>query len=93
LSKIEKPFTEISCKMASLWPRTTDDGLMAPMVNSASGFRITRYYQKTFLFSILIGFIASYPNREVINEIQGERWLCSEEEAIAAGWRKALNCP
>jgi micrococcal nuclease len=22
----------------------------------------------------------------------GERWFCSEDEAIAAGWRKAKNC-
>lgn len=35
---------------------------------------------------------ASY-NRTEINEDDGERWFCSEEEAIAAGWRKAQNCP
>ncbi|TSC55244.1 MAG: micrococcal nuclease [Microgenomates group bacterium LiPW_31] len=28
-----------------------------------------------------------------IDESRGERWFCSEEEAQAAGWRKALNCP
>ncbi|MFZ5365730.1 MAG: thermonuclease family protein [Patescibacteria group bacterium] len=28
-----------------------------------------------------------------IDESRGERWFCSEEEAKAAGWRKALNCP
>lgn len=28
-----------------------------------------------------------------INEVQGERWFCTETEAVAAGWRKALNCP
>lgn len=28
-----------------------------------------------------------------INEEKGERWFCSEEEALAAGWRRALNCP
>ncbi|PJC27911.1 nuclease [Candidatus Shapirobacteria bacterium CG_4_9_14_0_2_um_filter_39_11] len=28
-----------------------------------------------------------------IDEGRGERWFCSEEEAQAAGWRKALNCP
>ena len=28
-----------------------------------------------------------------IDENRGERWFCSEEEAQAAGWRKALNCP
>lgn len=32
-------------------------------------------------------------NQTVINESKGERWFCTEEEAIAAGWRKALNCP
>jgi hypothetical protein len=23
----------------------------------------------------------------------GERWFCTEQEAQAAGWRKAGNCP
>ena len=28
-----------------------------------------------------------------IDEARGEQWFCSEAEALAAGWRKALNCP
>lgn len=28
-----------------------------------------------------------------IDESHGEQWFCSEEEAQAAGWRRALNCP
>jgi len=28
-----------------------------------------------------------------IDESRGERWFCSESEALTAGWRKALNCP
>lgn len=28
-----------------------------------------------------------------IDEARGERWFCGESEALAAGWRKALNCP
>lgn len=28
-----------------------------------------------------------------IEENRGERWFCSEAQAQAAGWRKALNCP
>lgn len=28
-----------------------------------------------------------------IDEGRGERWFCGEEEAAAAGWRKAKNCP
>lgn len=27
-----------------------------------------------------------------IDEARGEKWFCSESEAQAAGWRKALNC-
>ncbi len=27
-----------------------------------------------------------------INEAAGERWFCTEREALDAGWRKALNC-
>ncbi len=30
--------------------------------------------------------------KTVINESAGERWFCSEKEALDAGWRKALNC-
>ncbi len=28
-----------------------------------------------------------------INSVRGEKWFCTELEAIAAGWRKAWNCP
>lgn len=35
---------------------------------------------------------ASY-NRTEIKEEDGERWFCTEEEAVTAGWRKAQNCP
>jgi micrococcal nuclease len=28
-----------------------------------------------------------------IDETAGERWFCTEQEAQAAGWRKAGNCP
>lgn len=28
-----------------------------------------------------------------IDEARGEKWFCSESEALAAGWRKAKNCP
>lgn len=31
-------------------------------------------------------------NRTEINISNGERWFCSEEEAVSAGWRKAGNC-
>jgi len=34
----------------------------------------------------------SFYNETIINEDKGERWFCSEKEAVAAGWRKALNC-
>lgn len=32
-------------------------------------------------------------NETVINEEYGERWFCSEQEAMNAGWRKAYTCP
>ena len=31
-------------------------------------------------------------DKTVIDESKGERWFCSEKEAIVAGWRKAKNC-
>lgn len=33
-----------------------------------------------------------YYNKTKIDEARGERWFCSEAEAVAAGWRKAQNC-
>lgn len=30
--------------------------------------------------------------KTVITEEAGERWFCSEQEALQSGWRKALNC-
>jgi micrococcal nuclease len=32
-------------------------------------------------------------NQTTIDTSAGEKWFCSETEAQAAGWRKALNCP
>lgn len=34
-----------------------------------------------------------YYKQTIINESQGEKWFCTEAEAVAAGWRKAGNCP
>lgn len=34
-----------------------------------------------------------YYNQTVINESSGEKYFCTEEEALAAGWHKASNCP
>lgn len=34
----------------------------------------------------------SYYKQTVIDESVGEKWFCSEPEAINAGWRKAGNC-
>lgn len=31
-------------------------------------------------------------NKTVIDTGAGERWFCNEQEALQAGWRKALNC-
>ncbi len=36
-------------------------------------------------------FCASY-EKTVINETSGERYFCTEEEALSFGWRRALNC-
>ncbi len=34
-----------------------------------------------------------YYNKTKINTLKGERWFCSEGEAVQAGWAKAKNCP
>lgn len=31
-------------------------------------------------------------NATIIDESAGEKWFCSEEDALNSGWRKALNC-
>ena len=33
----------------------------------------------------------TFYNETTINSAYGERWFCTEQEAIANGWRKALN--
>lgn len=33
----------------------------------------------------------AYYDETVINEDYGERWFCTEDEAIEAGWRKSLS--
>lgn len=33
-----------------------------------------------------------YYKQTVINASQGEKWFCTEAQALAAGWRKAGNC-
>ena len=30
-----------------------------------------------------------YYDKTQINESKGERWFCTEQEAVGAGWRKA----
>ena len=30
--------------------------------------------------------------KTLIDEDRGERWFCTEEDAVSAGWRKAKNC-
>ncbi|MBI5220868.1 MAG: thermonuclease family protein [Candidatus Liptonbacteria bacterium] len=34
-----------------------------------------------------------YYTRTKIEATRGERWFCSDTEAVAAGWRVAANCP
>lgn len=34
-----------------------------------------------------------YYSSTKIDQNYGERWFCSEDEAVTAGWRKAYNCP
>jgi micrococcal nuclease len=34
-----------------------------------------------------------YYKKTVIDENKGEKWFCTEGEALTAGWRKAGNCP
>ena len=38
-----------------------------------------------------VGAYGSY-DKTVIDESDGERWFCSEQDVLNAGWRKALNC-
>ncbi len=32
-------------------------------------------------------------DKTIINESNGEKWFCSEKDAISSGWSKAKNCP
>lgn len=62
----------------------------APVVSSSSCTIKGNINTKKEKIYHMIG-CGSY-EQTVISESQGERWFCTEQEAIAAGWRKALNC-
>ncbi len=61
-------------------PATTDSCLIKGNINT-SGEKI--YH---------LPGCGSY-SKTTIDKSRGEKWFCSESEAQAAGWRKALNCP
>jgi len=86
---------EAETNKAGLWGNTCN-GKNAPVITSPSSEgsgsctikgNINSKGEKIF-HAIGCG---SY-NKTVIDESKGEKWFCSEEEAVSAGWRKALNC-
>ena len=70
--------TKISASASSALPPNADCDIKGNV--ASSGEKI--YHLPT----------CDYYAKTVINLEQGERWFCSEEEAVAVGWRKAQNC-
>lgn len=71
-------------------PQATIETVSAPHNTSRSNCTIKGNISSSGKIYHLPG-CGSY-EKTTINEVQGERWFCSEEEAVAAGWRKAKNC-
>ena len=79
-----------TCPVSTTTPTTTSISLPAqsPNTNCTIKGNISSSGEKIYHLEGR----ASY-NVTKIDGARGERWFCTEEEAIAAGWRKAKNCP
>lgn len=79
-----------ACPVSTTIPTTTSISLPAhsPNTNCTIKGNISSSGEKIYHLE----GCASY-NVTKIDEARGERWFCTEEEAITAGWRKAKNCP
>jgi len=79
-----------TCPVSTTTPTTTSISLPAqsPNTNCTIKGNISSSGEKIYHLE----GCASY-NVTKIDEARGERWFCTEEEAITAGWRKAKNCP
>jgi hypothetical protein len=64
-------------------PRTPPEPVIEPQVCNIAG-NISASGEKIYH----LPGMANY-KQVVIDEGRGERWFCTEEEAVAAGWRKA----
>lgn len=73
----------------------TPESTSAPAVSSASGDSSCQIKGNINTSGEKIYHLpgcGSY-SKTTIDESRGEKWFCTEVEAQAAGWRKALNCP
>lgn len=82
-----------------LWADSTCQGVASPVIDTSSPLTQPQDSNCTIKGNIsstkekiyhVVG-CGSYAKTQ-IDESKGERWFCSEQEAEAAGWRKAKNC-
>jgi micrococcal nuclease len=83
---------EAEARSAGLWGAVCENETDAGQPNSPAGScnikgNINPSKEKIYH----IPGCGSY-EKTVINESAGEKWFCSEQDAVKAGWRKALNC-
>lgn len=83
-----------SCPVASesQTPATTPTPSISPADQPANSCTIKGNINSSGEKIYHIEGCGSY-NATKIDEARGERWFCSETDAVAAGWRKAKNCP
>jgi micrococcal nuclease len=80
-----------------LWSACAGTISVQPQVNTASGSSGSQCLIKGNINSSGVKIYelpnCPYYKQTVIDTSKGEKWFCTEAAALAAGWRKAGNCP
>ncbi len=77
-----KGFTLSLPRIRDLWRRTASKEAMSAKVSEAATFGAGPS-------SFRVNGRGAYYDQTVIDTSKGERWFCTEAEAVAAGWRKS----
>ncbi len=80
-----------TCNGNTTTPATTTSTTSTPTTSSSDSCTIKGNINSKKEKIYHVDGCGSY-NQTVIDEGAGEKWFCSEQEALDSGWRKALNC-
>lgn len=89
---VSQPLPEVeSASTTQMHPPTPNDNVVKPTPTVNSDCRIKGNISSSGEKIYHLPGCGSY-DKTAIDESRGERWFCAEDEAVAAGWRKAKNC-